>query len=543
MKAPVVLVMAAVVVIWPVQSDKTLSASAVAVAPSGPVHSDFNGDGFADLAVAVHLQDVGAAWSAGAVHVLYGSAGGLQATSPEDQVWTQDAPGVKDTAESNDRFGSSLAAGDFNGDGHADLAAGVPNEDVGAASAVGGVNVLYGSAAGLQAESPDDQFWTQQSPGVKDSAEDGDGQDSSLAAGDFNGDGFADLVVGLPWEDIDRAGEAGAVNILYGSEQGIQAHSPDDQFWSQKSPGVKDSIEEGDLFGSTLAAADFNHDGFGDLALGASREDMVDVQDAGAASVLYGSAAGLQATFPEDQFWTQFSPSVKDSAEEDEQFGYSLAAADFNGDGFADLTVGVLGEDVGVFSDAGGVTVLYGSPLGLQATSPDDQHWVQESPSVKNSADHYDWFGSSLAAGDFNADGLGDAALGVPDERQRGLGNVGAVSILYGSPAGLQARSPDDQFWGQVSPDVEDAAEANDDFGRGLARGDFNGDGFADLAAGVPHEEVDGVDEAGAVNVLYGSSSGLQATEPDDQFWHQDSLELEGTVEESDQFGASLAAG
>ena len=76
------------------------------------VFSDFNNDGFADLAIGVILENVGTVRDAGAVNVLYGSAAGLQATSPDDQFWNQDSPGVKDTAEGGDQFGYSLGTGD-----------------------------------------------------------------------------------------------------------------------------------------------------------------------------------------------------------------------------------------------------------------------------------------------------------------------------------------------------------------------------------------------------------------------------------------------
>src|SRR6266540_2679808 len=154
----------------------------------GSLFSDFNNDGFTDLAVGVIQEDVGAVGDAGAVNVLYGSAGGLQATSPDDQFWNQDSPGVRDAAEGLDQFGRSLRAGDFNNDGFADLAVGVPDEDVGTASDAGAVNVLYGSAGGLQATFPDDQFWHQDSPGVRDAAEVGEWFGASLGAGDFNND-------------------------------------------------------------------------------------------------------------------------------------------------------------------------------------------------------------------------------------------------------------------------------------------------------------------------------------------------------------------
>src|SRR5213594_4311213 len=121
------------------------------------LRSDFNADGFGDLAVSVSREDVGSIVDAGAVSVLYGSAQGLQSDRPDDQFWSQGSGGLREQAEPDDRFGEALAAGDFNGDGFADLAVGTPSEDVGGAQDAGAVTVLYGSASGLQAETPDDQ--------------------------------------------------------------------------------------------------------------------------------------------------------------------------------------------------------------------------------------------------------------------------------------------------------------------------------------------------------------------------------------------------
>ena len=123
----------------------------------------------------------------GGVNVLYGSAAGLQAAGsggPDDQLWGQDSPGVEGRSEEGDRFGNALAAGDFNRDGFFDLAIGVFQEDTGGHTGDGGVNVLYGSAARLQATGsggPDDQLWGQDSPGVLDEANSGDGFGSSLS--------------------------------------------------------------------------------------------------------------------------------------------------------------------------------------------------------------------------------------------------------------------------------------------------------------------------------------------------------------------------
>jgi FG-GAP repeat protein len=502
--------------------------------------SDFNGDGFSDLAVGIKRETLHGMEEAGAVSVLYGSSAGLQAGQPDDQLWTQDSPGVKDEVEALDRFGSALAAGDFNEDGYADLAIGVPSEGFGSVDyGAGVVEVLYGSPAGLQADGPDDQLWSQDSPGVQDRAGEKEYFGTALSGGDFNGDGFADLAVGV----IDESGtsendvDSGAVNVLYGSNEGLQVASPQDQIWSQASPGVKGrpegNTEACECFGGSLANSDFNGDGFDDLAIGVYGEGDQRKGSAGAVAVLYGSGEGLQADAPDDQLWSQDSPGVRDHADGSDIFGVTVAAGDFNGDGYGDLGVGAQNESAKGGQDGGIVEVLYGAPLGLQAFSPDDQLWSQASMGVKDRFEDQDLFGRALGVADFNGDGFGDLAVGVSEN------SSGAAAVLYGSAAGLQSSAPDDQLWSQASPGVK-GSPGDDGFGRALAAADFNGDAVDDLAVGVPFEE-DG--DPGAVAVLYGTTAGLQADAPDDQLWSQASPGVKGRPEDSDNFGLALGSG
>jgi FG-GAP repeat protein len=454
---------------------------------------------------------------------------------------------------------------DFNGDGYGDLAVGVYREGVGEYDRAGAVSVIYGSATGLQATGtggPDDQFWTQDAPGIS-----GDGPQQAgyfghtLAYGDFNGDGYTDLAIGAYGQDLGVIVDAGEVYVLYGSSCGLQADpaicgGPDDQFWTQDSPGMNsDGAEAFDEFGHYLIAADFNGDGFAELAIGAS-EDVGTIEDAGAASVLYGTALGLQAdgsSGPDDQFWTQDSPSVKDQAEKGDGLGQSLGAGDFNADGFADLVMPVFLESLPGAAHAGAVNVLYGSTCGLQADpaicgGPDDQFWTQNSPDVNSDgAERDDWFGRSPAAGDFNGDGFDDLALGAEQEDVGVVEDAGSMSVLYGSAAGLQAVAPDDQFWTQDSPGVLDQAETGDFMGRAVRAVDFNGDGYADLAFSAFREDLDLLADGGLVNVLYGSSCGLQADPTcgnlEDQIWTQDSSGVLDQAEANDQFGKNLGFG
>jgi hypothetical protein len=233
---------------------------------------------------------------------------------------------------------------------------------------------------------------------------------------------------------------------------------------------------------------------------------------------------------------------VEDQAETKDRFAWFLTTGEFNGDGYADIAIGVPFEDLSL-RGAGGVNVLYGSASGLQTAAPEDQFWTQDSLDVQDQAETRDWFGWALAAGDFNFDGFGDLAIGVRTEDIGLMFNAGAVQVLYGSPGGLQAVSPDDQFWSQDSPGVEDQAEVEDEFGWALEAADVNGDHFADLAIGVPLEDVDTITDAGTAHILYGSAAGLQTDSPAAQYWSQDSPDVKDQSEPGDEFGDAFVGG
>jgi hypothetical protein len=521
------------------------------------VGSDFNGDGYSDLAVGVPEEDVGAKVNAGAVDVVYGSAEGPQPSGA--QFWTQGAQGILGRPEGRDRFGAALGQGDFNGDGHSDLAIGAPTEDVGSVADAGAVNVLYGSNLGLT--SVGNQLWAQSSPGIKDAAQRGDRFGFALAAGDFNRDGYADLAVGAPYEDLPGGLNSGAVNVLYGSSAGLRAKG--NQFWNQNSPGIRGATNDScyldlcERFGWALAAANFGKGLAADLAIGVPGE-LSNVPGypfgAGAVNIIYGtSGVGLTATG--NQLWSQGTPGVKGdpgfcdpgSSCFVEFFGSSLAAANFGKSAHADLAVGVPLDTI--FSEdetewgAGGVNVLYGSSNGLVVTG--NQLWNQDSPGVLDEAEGCfffeencipDRFGEALAAGDFGNGFHADLAIGVPRE---GLGTIpaaGAVNVLYGSTGGLTAAG--NQFWTQDSPDVADAAEEEDRFGSALFAASFGQGGQRDLAIGVPWQDAASAVDGGAAHLLFGSTAGLSAS--GSQFWHQDGTDVPDAMEPGDHFGRSL---
>ena len=336
---------------------------------------------------------------------------------------------------------------------------------------------------------------------------------SAAVRADFNGDSRADLAIAAPRENDS----AGVVHVLYGSPSGLTATGS--QLWSQNSPGIAGGAESDDQFGFALASGDFNGDDRADLAIAAPGEN----DGAGVVHALYGSATGLSAIG--SQLWSQDTPGVAGGAQPDDQFGFALAAGDFNGDGRGDLAIAAAGEN----NFAGVVQVLYGSPSGLTATG--SQLWSQDSPGIAGAAEPSDELGFVLAAGDFNDDSRADLAAGALGEND----SAGVMHMLYGSPSGLTATGS--QLWSQDSPGITGAAEPIDQFGFAASDGDFNGDDRADLAIGTRGED----NFRGVVHVLYGSPSGLTAT--GSQLWSQDSPSISSAAEPGDELGYRLAGG
>jgi hypothetical protein len=220
---------------------------------------------------------------------------------------------------------------------------------------------------------------------------------SASAAGakraDYNGDGFTDLAIGVPGEDLGAVTDAGAVNVLYGSATGLR--STGNQFWSQNSPGVPSDAENGGLFGATLATGNFNGDRFSDLAIAAPAATVSGQASAGLIIVLYGSSRGL--TSNGSQLFDQDTEQVQESAEAGDDFGITLAAGNFGRSSQDDLAIGVGQEDLGAIPDAGVVHVLYGSITGLSPN--DNQLWSEDSPGVQSDgAEDGDRFGGAGAS-------------------------------------------------------------------------------------------------------------------------------------------------
>ncbi|WP_225832373.1 FG-GAP and VCBS repeat-containing protein [Streptomyces sp. NK08204] len=385
--------------------------------------------------------------------------------------------------------------------------------------------------------------------------------------GDFNGDGYRDVAVAAPAATVNGRSWAGQVAVVYGT-----ANGPDParhQLISQDTAGVPGDAEAYDRFGAPLAAADLNRDGYSDLVVGTPHEKVGSADDAGMVVILWGSGSGLSGGT------TVKNPQPLYGS----YFGLSIAAADFTGDGKPDLAISGQSDTEnpsawrvrlirGPFSKSGSTGPVSSYSPGLDkpvltagrvsgdtkadlvvtGLQPGGDH-LATAVYYKGTSDGISKAATlrtaeTAAIGDLNKDGYGDIVLGNPEEpdNEPSASTGGKIHIIYGTSSGPSTTRR--VSLSQSSAGVPDSSEYGDDFGAALAIGDFDKDGYRDLAVGAPGEsfgdDSDYRASAGAITLLRGSASGLTTTGP--VFLTQDSPGVPGTQEAGDGFGDALLA-
>ncbi|WP_326797289.1 VCBS repeat-containing protein [Streptomyces sp. NBC_01808] len=421
---------------------------------------DFNGDGVRDIAVSAPDAYVAGVRGAGQIVAHYGAKNdGTTAgiSAGRAKRLSQHSAGVPGTAEDGDGWGGWTAAADFDGDGYTDLAVAAPGEKAGGDVDGGTIQLLWGGANGLAGGTtlPDPRPYGHDLFG------------RGLTAGDFDGDGTADLAVASTSASMDVfTGGFGRTKGDYGA-------------WDT----VAVPLDNGKLWGRfNLTAGDVDGDGDDDLVV----SGHVDWEQRGV--YVPGSPDGLT-----------------DAGQRQLPGGDTTVIGDVNGDGRAEIITG-LGRDDGSTPGSlpgGKVTITRGSADGPAGST----ELSQATPGVPGTPEPGDSFGTELGLGDADGDGHLDLAVGAANETLGAAENTGTVTVLYGAPDGSGFGAAGATLVHQNAPGVPGTNETRDRFGTELLLSDLNGDGFDDLTVGAVGEN----DGNGAVYALRSDAGGVAA--------------------------------
>jgi len=468
---------------------------------------DVNGDGIDDLIIGAFLADPSGKTNAGRSYVVFGNATGF---APSLNLSTLNGTNgfVIDGIDANDQTGRSVSsAGDVNGDGYDDLIIGAPYGDPNGQSNAGECYVVFGKATGF-APSFNPATLNGTNGFVINCIAAGDQSGRSVSsAGDVNGDGYDDLIIGARYADPNGQGSAGESYIVFGGPGVGATGSLNLSSLNGVNGFILKGTDVGDQSGRSVSSAgDVNGDGYGDLIIGAPYGDPNGQSNAGESYVVFGKATGFPATINLSTL-NGANGFVINGIDASDFAGFSVSSAgDVNGDGYDDLIIGAMGGDPNGESFAGESFVVFGGP-GVGASGVLNLSTLNGANGfVINGIKANDRSGECVSsAGDVNGDGYDDMIIGAPLADPGGRSSAGESYVIFGGPNLGSTGSINLSTLNGITGFAALGIAAIDYSGRSVSSaGDINGDGIDDLVIGASSARANGISNAGQSYVIFG---------------------------------------
>ncbi|HEX8318413.1 cadherin-like domain-containing protein, partial [Longimicrobium sp.] len=481
----------------------TYDQSGLSVSSAG----DVNGDGFDDLIIGANGADANGISYAGQSYVVFGSNSGFGASLNLSTLNGSNGFAINGIAQLDQSGGSVSSAGDVNGDGIDDLIIGATTASPNGIRLAGQSYVVFGSNSAWNASLNLSTLNGSNGFAINGIAAYDDSGRSVSSAGDVNGDGFDDLIIGARLASPDGIREAGQSYVVFGSNSGFDA-GLDLSTLNGSNGFAINGIAAFDLSGiSVNSAGDVNGDGLDDLIIGAYHADGNGISSAGQSYVVFGSNSGFGAGLDLSTLNGSNGFAINGIAASDYS-GWSVSSAgDVNGDGFDDLIIGARGASPNGISQAGQSYVVFGSNSGFGAGL--DLSTLNGSNGFAiNGIAAYDRSGYSVSsAGDLNGDGFDDLIIGASGASRNGIDGAGQSYVVFGSNSGFGAGLNLEELNGSNGFAINGIA-ADDLSGWSVSSaGDVNGDGFDDLIIGAFRADPNGINAAGQSYVLFGRAS------------------------------------